>query len=48
MIHQFEICLEDLTEEAQNRLAKLIDVKEINSFMPIATVDFEAFDYEIS
>lgn len=48
MMQQFEICLEDLTKEAQERLTKLIDVKEINPFMPIATVDFETFDYEIS
>lgn len=38
----FEIYLQDLTPEAQERLSQYIDLKDSNyDVFPIATVDFE-------
>ena len=37
----FEIYLEDLTEQAKERLSKEVDINEINEDMPIAILESE-------
>lgn len=44
MAKQFEICLEDLTPEAQQRYFECIGGNDVNEFIPIAIVEIEKED----